>query len=145
MPVCMCPENYSLRRLLFKYKNCCLVFYIKESCLSYFCAHCAEVHIKRKKKKVSLNAMFILVICYILTGIEATNKWVRCLLYPTWYSFLEIWSKNRWRYIQCCFSNWIFGKVVLDFITREITTTCNIKWSTWEERFPISYLNFILL
>lgn len=37
------------------------------------------------------------------------------------------------------------GKVVLDFITSEFITTCNVKRNTWKEGFPISYLNFIVL
>lgn len=51
-------------------------------------------------------------------------------------------DENTWNIVS---QTEFVGKVVLDFIISEITTTCNIRWSTREEGFPISYLNFILL
>lgn len=67
----------------------------------------------------------------------------------TWYHLILIpWNMTQEQNEHTCtaVSQTAFvGKVVLDFITSEIITTCNVKRNTWEEGFPISYLNFIVL
>lgn len=67
----------------------------------------------------------------------------------TWYHLILIpWNMIQEQNEDTCtaVSQTAFvGKVVLDFITSEIITTCNVKRNTWKEGFPISYLNFIVL